>query len=123
LKCLNGGTCVNGIKELAPVFEPFASNVTILFDEVQVDFQHCYCPYGYSGVICEYEYALCGDGEHICFHGSSCLAVDDGWECDCSEASMFAAGLYCQHPATTVCDEALGSFCANGGTCTNEADR
>jgi hypothetical protein len=122
LSCLNGGTCAYGLKVLAPVFEPFADSVTSLFDETGLGFEHCLCPPGYFGVRCEYEYSLCGEGEHICFHGSSCTEVDDGWQCDCSEA--FAAGLYCQYLATVVCDASTNSsFCTNGGTCTNESGR
>lgn len=118
LECLNGGTCVEGFKTLGGVFEPFAGSVQSLFNQSSVDFEHCNCPVGFLGARCEFEYKLCGGaGDHICFHGSSCVEANGEFKCDCNEASTFAAGLYCQHLATEVCDETSGVFCTNGGAC------
>jgi hypothetical protein len=120
LECLNEGTCVEGFKPLGEIFEPFAGSVDSLFNQSHVDFEHCNCPVGFFGARCEFEYKLCGAGDYICFYGSSCVEVDGEFECDCNEASTFAAGLFCQHLATEVCDETSGVFCTNGGTCSDD---
>jgi hypothetical protein len=120
LPCFNGGRCAEGIGALAPVFQPFSANFTYLFGERHIHFEHCSCPGGFFGVQCEHKYSLCGEGDHICFHGSECVAVDDGWQCDCNITSPSAAGLYCQFEVTIVCDETSGSFCTNGGICPSD---
>lgn len=74
LPCFNGGRCVEGIGALALV----EANATYLFVERHINFEHCSCPGGFFGVQCEHKYSLCGEGDHICFHGSECVAVDDG---------------------------------------------
>jgi hypothetical protein len=126
LECKGGGTCRNGVKELG-----FLSDVAVITAHLNQthteDFQHCVCPVGFVGLLCEHKIELCPDGEHLCLHGASCTTNGDESSCDCSStdsdlADVFA-GAHCEHPATQVCT--IGepgpakplSFCVNFGTC------
>jgi len=106
------------------MFHPFLETTkkSKLFDYAPTpNYEYCYCQEGNFGVDCRKEYELCGDGEHICFHGSSCSQNVFGWTCDC--AGTQGAGLYCQYEATDDCgDDDPETFCTNGGTCNLGSD-
>eukprot|EP00980_Cylindrotheca_fusiformis_P028969 scaffold22681_cov146-Cylindrotheca_fusiformis.AAC.1 len=127
LTCENNGRCLKGVvKPIAKMFYPFleATKSSNLFNYAPTeDFEYCYCPPGSFGVRCEKQYELCEGGEHICFHGSTCqIGADNAWECDCRGVS--AAGMYCQHEATEICnDQDVSKFCSNNGTCSISADK
>ena len=109
----------------------------------------CWCPSGFSGTLCEIEYAHCSSKEDKCFNGRHCQrAVDDfGQEffhCGCdrskSDLSLPAASKFCERVSTVFCnaeddeDESAkknldprqrsrGSyFCNNGGRCQYDVD-
>lgn len=96
---------------------------------------HCTCPSLYTGTLCEVPYQSCGDGQHNCLHGGTCvLGEEDDFGnvqlyCDCSTAvdsvsSTPYVGKYCQHATLTIdtqCTEAnVATFCRNGGLCNDK---
>jgi len=120
LACMNGGSCLKGVvKPIANMFTRFLepTKKSKLFDYApSPNYEYCYCPTGYFGVQCEMQYELCGNGEHICFHGSTCEQTGGEWTCDCIGTE--SAGLYCQYQATDDCgDSEEDTFCTNGSTC------
>jgi hypothetical protein len=54
-------------------------------------FEHCVCPDGYFGLQCEHKLEICPGGDHVCLHGSKCVAQDEGeggqttHKCDCDD--------------------------------------
>jgi len=85
--------------------------------------EHCECVDGYSGVLCDIKTEVCGNGDHICFHGSQCVRENDGWTCDCDarDSAALAAGKHCQHKATSLCaGNKDHGFCVNDGECISE---
>ncbi|CAJ1906993.1 unnamed protein product [Cylindrotheca closterium] len=121
LECSNGGVCLKGAtKPIADIFIPFTEGTkkSGLFDyQTRPDFEYCYCPDGFFGVQCDKQYDICGNREHICFHGSKCENDGGAWGCDCRGTE--SAGLYCQYKATDDCgDSNLDTFCTNEATCT-----
>ena len=100
---------------------------------------HCWCPAGFTGTLCEIEYALCSSKDDMCFNGQPCQrAVDDYgkefFHCGCnmsqSDLSIRAASQFCERVSTVFCDADQdqknmdprqrsrgGSFCNNGGRC------
>lgn len=120
LECQNDGACLKGVvKPIASMFTKFleATKKSNLFDYApSANFEYCYCPTGFFGVDCEMQYELCGNQEHICFHGSTCEETGGDWTCDCTGTE--SAGLYCQYQATDDCgDSDADTFCTNGSTC------
>jgi len=119
-KCENGGKCYFGTKDTSKtalgnmIKRPNEDVTHIIGDGVNEYYEHCQCPTGFTGVLCETEFTACAEGEYICFHGSTC--VDSKDKCSCNEdgADTALAGQYCQHKATTKCGE---EWCFNGGTC------
>lgn len=88
--------------------------------------EHCICPTGYAGILCEHVINVCPGGEHVCFfHGSDCIADEgDTYTCDCAtseENGVATAGEFCQHEATAVCDVSGEQFCVNNGTCSGSS--
>lgn len=96
MTCLNGGTCRKGPKEVA-----IDDSGELHNDKME----HCVCPKGFGGMRCQYPYEECGNGEHMCLHGTSCVAsLDDKgnnkrWSCECGAQ----AGPTCQRHETTIC--------------------
>mmetsp|Transcript_6894 Transcript_6894/g.16019 ORF Transcript_6894/g.16019 Transcript_6894/m.16019 type:complete len:960 (+) Transcript_6894:239-3118(+) len=119
LQCSNDGICLKGAaKPIAEIFIPFVEGTkkSGLFDYQTPDFEYCYCPDGFFGVQCDKQYDICGNKDHICFHGSKCKNDGGEWGCDC--AGTESAGLYCQYKSTDDCgDGNLETFCTNEGTC------
>lgn len=131
LKCLNGGTCRKGAKELGELSD-IVKDIDHLNSTYSEDFDHCVCSPGFIGLRCEHKVETCGNGEHFCLHGSKCIknSKDNSQGCDCllvtSNVSSAFAGNSCEHKATAICtvgDFAPGkplSFCVNGGYCLKE---
>jgi hypothetical protein len=102
-----------------------------------LNYEHCVCPEGFTGVQCEYEVETCENGEHNCLNGGACVKVaGEGDEykhaCDCAgdaDNTRHFSGFFCEHAATSICtvDDPSSSrldrifnvhaFCTNGGTC------
>jgi hypothetical protein len=98
-------------------------------------FEHCVCADGYFGLQCEHKLEICPGGDHVCLHGSKCVAVDEGngseatkHTCDCDDgfdAVEKYAGKFCQYTSTDICTEngqpgvgkANFAFCVNNGIC------
>jgi hypothetical protein len=128
LLCENGGTCQKGLKE-----SKYRENIGLFLSTEEqkqhVNYEHCVCPTGFYGIRCEYEVAECGNGQHLCFHGSVCIENDDNeFGCDCTSNQLNTAGLYCEHIASTDCgtfdfkDTGYRGFCTNGGKCDLDFD-
>jgi len=124
LQCSNDGICLKGAtKPVAEIFIPFVEGTkkSGLFDYQTPNFEYCYCPDGFFGVQCDLQYDICGNKDHICFHGSTCTNNGGEWGCDC--AGTESAGLYCQYKATDNCgDSDAETFCTNGSTCTLDSN-
>jgi len=137
LDCKNGGHCRKGSKQDAHVQQLVSKygkqldalgGLNITYNQ---NFEHCACPDGFVGIECEYSMTECGDNgeDHPCFHGSICTMVDSVPTCVCSESDTKAAGVFCQHLASDVCDANLSDeeggnrgFCTNGGVCVTNKD-
>lgn len=121
LECKNGGKCVPGVKNYGTLegFDlPF-------LEEEHVDFEHCACPVGFTGLDCSVKWVGC-DNKQICVHGSKCEAKGQTgpFTCNCegvtNEKGNNVAGEHCQHEATEYCvvgQSSSHSFCTNGGVC------
>ena len=94
--------------------------------------EHCVCPQGYFGVQCQHELEICPGSDHVCLHGSKCVAEDEttnlSHSCDCDsgfDAIEKIAGKYCQYTSTDICTKngrpgvgkANFAFCVNSGKC------
>lgn len=128
LPCQNGGTCQKGIdqKKQNEFMRSFAhGDFSDLLSPSPgfMNFEHCACPTGYFGIHCEYQMEQCGNGEHLCFHGSTCLQNGEEFSCDCLSSTTKTAGLFCEHVASSECEEWVDmknghrGFCTNGGHC------
>jgi len=132
LNCMNGGICANGAKDLGLLHDKIAdvSHLNQTYDEDS--FAHCVCPEGWVGLTCEHRLEICGDDEHVCLHGSTCIVDENGnHACDCSQADELVgendkplfAGDSCQYTGTDICtigEDYPGKplfFCVNGGRC------
>ena len=124
LECHHGGTCQKGLKDIAQSYGKFYKDVLGMFNQSNIDFEHCVCPDGYFGIRCEYKVEECGDTGHICLHGSTCVESFDGAKCDCETSNEIVAGIFCEFPATDQCDTSNAipgqdhrGFCTNNGLC------
>jgi hypothetical protein len=129
LGCRNGGQCKLG----APSWQHYYRNTGGGGWTNPLDLQHCSCPEGYTGILCELKGAPCGDS--YCHHGGKCVHTlqDDGsnkFNCDCSNAKnsngdVAYAGNFCEHEATSFCsvstDNNGNHFCVNGGACQSQS--
>jgi len=134
LKCMNGGNCAHGAKDLGSL-KDIIGDVSHLNQTYANDyFAHCVCAEGWVGPTCEQKLDICGEGEHVCLHGSKCVpdtSAESEYTCDCSEADDVIgnngktafAGDSCQYHGTEICtigDPYPGQplfFCVNGGSC------
>lgn len=121
------GNCRKGVKDLS-LLEGFGSELAHIANETNQNFEHCVCPSGLVGPRCEFKVEVCGNGEHLCLHGSKCVKKNDKHACDCDTFDGLGqiAGAFCQHSASQFCTEtgnavlggqASRAFCVNGGTC------
>jgi EGF-like domain len=112
LRCQNGSTC--------------ALTGSSLWGKK--DGMHCICPEGFAGIHCELTSKVCGEGEHVCLTGSTCVEDGDGYRCECGLADE--SGSFCQHHRTEFCvpdsphieyfgGMAVAAFCINDGKCTD----
>jgi len=125
LKCINGGHCRNGVKNLGIISH--LSEVDGLSSTFNNDFEHCVCLDGFVGLQCEHKIEICPEGEHVCMHGSKCVKEEEKDNCDCSLSSDYVVGTSCEykstHPGTVMCNinepfpTQPRSFCLNGGEC------
>jgi hypothetical protein len=128
LQCQNGGHCAKGAKDLGSLHDTVehVGHLNKTYDDEF--FEHCVCQEGFIGLECAHEAAICGENEHVCLHGSTCVIDKDKHSCDCSKADTeighaVFAGDSCQHPATDIClqgEDYPGRplyFCVNQGKC------
>jgi hypothetical protein len=131
LTCENKGQCRGGSKDVAMINQ-FGLELKG-FNQSHVEtWEHCVCPPGYFGVQCEHELEICPGGDHVCLHGSKCIAQNETTDlshtCDCDsgfDAIEKIAGKYCQFTSTAICTKngqpgvgkANFAFCVNSGTC------
>ena len=128
LPCQNGGTCQKGMKNSKR--EEFVKTMidADLVDKLSqspdlMSVEHCVCPPGYFGMNCEYQVQQCNSGEHLCFHGSTCVRDGDDFSCDCFSSKKKTAGLFCEYVASDECEQWVDlknghrGFCTNGGFC------
>lgn len=127
LDCLNGGHCRKGAKNTVAMTSVNEDLASATHDE---NFEHCVCPAGYTGLRCQYKYEECGNKEHICLHGTKCVAPSAAegrptWTCDCGDSQ---SGTFCQHHRTSTCTSEDSSqsiyrgmlsvaYCVNDGVC------
>lgn len=128
LGCRNGGKCALGSSSWQLYYRNQGPQWTN-----PLDLEHCVCPTGYTGTLCELLGAPCGDGR--CHNGGTCVLTSqaDGsnnYVCDCSTAKTSSgvaayAGQYCEHEATSFCTQSTyqssSQFCVNGGTCSSDS--
>ncbi len=135
LKCMNGGVCVQGAKNLGAFQNSIEDIAQLNQTYAEGEFAHCVCADGYIGLTCENQVEVCGDNQHFCLHGSKCISdanADRGYSCDCSQAGDTAwsngeahlfIGDSCQYVDVDICtigNEYLQQplyFCVNGGSC------
>jgi len=131
LQCSNGGVCRNGIADFGD-HESYDFELTQL-KKKHIDFKHCSCPTGYTGVLCGIELNVCGDDAFVCAFGSKCISGGTGkdgkekFACDCDPAHTVMtsyAGNMCEYESTSFCakgdgtpGESAHAFCTNGGKC------
>jgi hypothetical protein len=123
LPCENGGVCRNGVKDVTILDDLGAQHL----NRTHINYEHCVCDDGFVGAQCEHQIQICGDGEHLCLHGGTCVTDNENHACDCSTTDSTLSGAFggksCQHPANDICT--IGefspmsslSFCVNGGVC------
>ena len=128
LQCQNGGTCQKGTNQteknefLTKIVDSDFSAMLSKSPDL-MGFEHCVCPQGYFGIQCEYQMEQCGNGEHACFHGSTCISNDGEFRCDCASSKIKTAGLFCEYIASSECEQWVDvtsgqrGFCTNGGHC------
>mmetsp|Transcript_24754 Transcript_24754/g.72492 ORF Transcript_24754/g.72492 Transcript_24754/m.72492 type:complete len:481 (-) Transcript_24754:624-2066(-) len=110
LKCKNGGGCRKGVKDYGKLEE-----YDVPLKEAHKDFEHCYCPVGWTGVDCSVQVEFCSsNSQQVCFYGSKCEATGevsangkDEFVCNCENTvtpdAYSVAGRYCEHYATVSC--------------------
>jgi EGF-like domain len=129
LGCRNGGTCKIG----SPSWQHYYRTTGGGGWTNPLDLEHCKCPDGYTGLLCEIKGTPCGD--NYCHHGGTCRRIQQSnnstqFSCDCttavnSKGEVAYAGTFCEQEATTFCsanqDQNGNHFCVNGGTCQSES--
>ena len=136
LQCKNGGKCRVGAKDNS-LFSQFRGMGLEKFANItHLNWEHCVCPDGFFGIMCEHQLEVCPGGQHVCLHGSKCKPIDETQPgdkthfCDCEDAGNDAlqkfAGKFCQYESTDICTKTNGkpgtgkadyAFCVNNGRC------
>ena len=141
LQCQNGGQCRPGLKDNSLLEKLGMENMDEYNSTHHSElFEHCVCPPEYFGVQCEHKLEICPGGDHVCLHGSQCMAQNEGgstgelhYTCDCDTAFDSLekyAGKYCQYTSTDICTKngqpgmgkANFAFCVNNGVCKGKVD-
>jgi hypothetical protein len=140
LTCQNGGSCRSGLKDEALV-NALGKEMSHFNSSRSGLFEHCVCPDGFFGIQCEHKLEICPGGDHVCLHGSKCVAENESAEdnseitqkCDCEhsfDAVGRYAGKFCQYSSTDICTKtgqpgvgkANFAFCVNNGSCKAKVD-
>lgn len=125
LGCENGGQCKLGAATWQHFYRGFKTSYGQSWQN-PLDLQHCECPEGYTGTLCEIRGERCGSD--YCHHNGKCIRKEQSNGpmenyCDCSQTGH--AGEFCEHEPTQFCtdlpDHNGHQFCANGGTCKGES--
>jgi len=101
--CQNGGLCQFGTTKDHGIFSDMMmksklngmkESLSHLFpatNEYNDNFEHCICPNGYAGTLCEHQAEVCPDKKYVCFHGSKCIENNvnnndnnDSYGCSCN---------------------------------------
>jgi hypothetical protein len=137
LTCQNEGQCRTGLKDNS-LIEKLGKEMSA-YNATQHSelFEHCVCSSGFFGIQCEHKLEICPGGDHVCLHGSECVAQNEGGSngdgevhhtCDCDHAFDAVeryAGKFCQYTSTDICTingqpgmgKANFAFCVNNGIC------
>mmetsp|Transcript_4598 Transcript_4598/g.11825 ORF Transcript_4598/g.11825 Transcript_4598/m.11825 type:complete len:741 (+) Transcript_4598:231-2453(+) len=142
LQCQNGGECRPGQKDTS-LLKKLGMDKMSEYNKTHHSelFEHCVCTPEYFGVQCEHKLEICPGGDHVCLHGSQCMAMNEGgtsvdeldYTCDCDTAFDSLekyAGKYCQYTSTDICTKngqpgmgkANFAFCVNNGVCKSKVD-
>jgi hypothetical protein len=136
LGCEHGGICHLG----ASTWQHFYRGFTTAYGQSwtnPLDLQHCTCPEGYTGSLCEIKGVKCGSD--YCHNQGKCIKTEASAgasngpgdavvvivenHCDCTGTNH--AGEFCEHEATIFCTQLADhnghQFCANGGTCRGDS--
>lgn len=108
-KCLNGGQCRLGSKE-----HGILNSISGL-ERYTEDFEHCVCPTGFGGVLCEFPVLGCFNSS--CFDESTCDEIPwaGGNTCKCtSDVIQFPYGSCQEEPSNATI------YCLDDGLCTKE---
>jgi len=97
--CENGGVCRFGRKNhgsaISKIMAKSSGRNALGFlmgsSSSNENYEHCVCPPGFVGTLCEHEAEVCPNGIHVCFHGSRCLKKtdedlddEDEYKCSCN---------------------------------------
>ena len=127
-----GGYCAKGVSNYRSYHNTVndVAHLNKTYDETY--FEHYIWPQGFIGLTFEHKIATCGNDEHYCLHGSTCVKDNEDYLCDCSQTDETIgdgdqpfdfAGDSCEHPANDICvyGKTLPTkplyFCVNHGTC------
>lgn len=141
LQCQNGGQCRAGMKDNS-LIEKLGKGISDYNATHHSElFEHCVCPHNFFGIECEHKLEICPGGDHVCLHGSQCIAENEGgtdgaekkYSCDCDSAFDSLekyAGKFCQYTSTDICTKngqpgmgkANFAFCVNNGICKDKVN-
>ena len=118
LRCPSGIDCITGqVNHLSQFFENGTQISTSSNTYTNKwDGEHCNCPAGLTGLLCEVPYETCADGQHSCYNNGTCIPGQTDYFgneqmfCDCTNAidqqqGIRYVGKYCEHAVTIITDE------------------
>lgn len=132
LQCKNGGRCSIASDE------EDALNGQV-WGQASSGSEFCKCPLGFVGPTCEFSADVCGNGEHICLHGTACVPDQNevqSYRCECPVSSEQLDAMNttisgsCSNHRTEFCTPmeghleyfggmAVAAFCVNDGKCSD----
>ena len=79
------------------------------------DYMYCDCLQGFLSLFCEYEYTVCGNWRHVCFHGSVCHWPDGGggYTCLCNIDTALGECVAC---LLFVCTDETACLCVDNNS-------